>query len=145
MITRQEKLLVDKSNIAEGDLVLIVSGPARAQCVRGFVEEVVVHGRGRRVHQAIVRTASRVLRRSTEASAARHVRKWRTCRRSRWEPEAGEAVTTRLWPVDAMVTVLGHHASASLVSSPIFCNTSAPASRSSIGSIVSACKFSCSP
>ena len=73
VITRQGKWFEEKPGIVVGDLVLVVSGSARDQWVRGLVEEVI-HGRDGRVRQAFVRTASGVLRRPAVKLAVLDVR-----------------------------------------------------------------------
>ncbi|XP_062704433.1 uncharacterized protein LOC134286777 [Aedes albopictus] len=73
VITRQGKWFDDKPDIAVDDLVLVVSGSARDQWVRGRVE-AVVPGRDGRVRQAFVRTATGVLRRPAVKLAVLDVR-----------------------------------------------------------------------
>lgn len=62
VITRRVKWFEETKDIAVGDLVMVVGGLARSQWLRGRVEQVFP-GKDGRVRQALVRTATGVLRR----------------------------------------------------------------------------------
>ncbi|XP_062538142.1 uncharacterized protein LOC134206441 [Armigeres subalbatus] len=62
LITRRSKWFEEVRDIEPGDLVLVVGGTAKDQWIRGRVE-TVIPGRDGKVRQAIVRTATGVLRR----------------------------------------------------------------------------------
>lgn len=62
VMRRRGKWFEECRDIAVGDLVLVVSGTARNQWIRGRVEDVIP-GRDGRIRQAVARTASGVLRR----------------------------------------------------------------------------------
>ncbi|XP_055632650.1 uncharacterized protein LOC129773115 [Toxorhynchites rutilus septentrionalis] len=62
VITRRCKWFEETKNIEVGDLVLVVNGTGRNQWIRGRVEQVF-SGRDGRVRQAMIRTATGVLRR----------------------------------------------------------------------------------
>ncbi|XP_055632393.1 uncharacterized protein LOC129772888 [Toxorhynchites rutilus septentrionalis] len=62
VITRRCKWFDDTKELEEGDLVLIVNGTDRNHWIRGRVEKVIA-GRDGRIRQALVRTATGVLRR----------------------------------------------------------------------------------
>ncbi|XP_058811174.1 uncharacterized protein LOC131676064 [Topomyia yanbarensis] len=72
VITRRSKWFEETKELAKGDLVLVVNGTKQNQWTRGRIVETVV-GRDGRIRQALVRTASGIIRRPATRLAVLNV------------------------------------------------------------------------